>query len=183
MVYNWPVGSDRYNRVSRFVNALFADRPAAAANSPSKWRETALAQRFQDCSASRRLRIGWRRQTKPSARRPKAREADKTQLYNEFLNGAGELVAERLAHDVEPVRRCIELFRLPAGYDHGPAHVTRRWPLQAFGSKANDMPSRSTRSRVPNSTAWPAGSFSVEAALVRLKPFPPTQPSGARYGS
>jgi TRAP transporter TAXI family solute receptor len=44
MVYNWPVGSDRYNRVAKFVNALFSkmDDFRQPSRHP-KWRDTNIA--------------------------------------------------------------------------------------------------------------------------------------------
>src|SRR5260370_22921677 len=62
-----------------------------------------------------------------------------------------------------------------------PPTFTRCWPLQAFGSKANDMPSRSTRSRVPNSTCMACRKlFNAGGMWSRLKPIPPT-PAKRRY--
>jgi uncharacterized protein len=87
MVYNWPVGSDRYNRVARFVNALFGkmDLLQQPIRHP-KWRETAIGatipglQRFK--AAEDWLAQGNQAQ---AAETGNLREADKTQLYNEFL--------------------------------------------------------------------------------------------------
>ena len=44
MVYNWPLGSDRYNRVAKFVNALFGkiDEFRQPSRHP-KWRDTNIA--------------------------------------------------------------------------------------------------------------------------------------------
>jgi len=44
MVYNWPLGSDRYNRVANFVNALFTkmDEFRQPSRHP-KWRDTNIA--------------------------------------------------------------------------------------------------------------------------------------------
>jgi uncharacterized protein len=44
MVYNWPLGSDRYNRVAKFVNALFSriDDFRQPSRHP-KWRDTNIA--------------------------------------------------------------------------------------------------------------------------------------------
>jgi TRAP-type uncharacterized transport system substrate-binding protein len=44
MVYNWPVGTDRYNRVAKFVNALFSriDEFRQPSRYP-KWRDTDIA--------------------------------------------------------------------------------------------------------------------------------------------
>jgi uncharacterized protein len=44
MVYNWPVGSDRYNRVAKFVDALFSkmDQLRQPSRHP-KWRDTNVA--------------------------------------------------------------------------------------------------------------------------------------------
>jgi TRAP-type uncharacterized transport system substrate-binding protein len=44
MVYNWPVGSDRYNRVAKFVNVLFSkmDELRQPSRHP-KWRDTNIA--------------------------------------------------------------------------------------------------------------------------------------------
>jgi uncharacterized protein len=44
MVYNWPVGSDRYNRVAKFVNVLFSkmDDLRQPSRHP-KWRDTNIA--------------------------------------------------------------------------------------------------------------------------------------------
>jgi uncharacterized protein len=44
MVYNWPVGSDRYNRVAKFVDALFSkmDQFRQPSRHP-KWRDTNIA--------------------------------------------------------------------------------------------------------------------------------------------
>jgi uncharacterized protein len=87
MVYNWPVGSDRYNRVARFVNALFGkiDLLQQPIRHP-KWRETALGatvpglQRFKAAE-------DWLAQANQTqaAETKSLREADKAQLYNEFL--------------------------------------------------------------------------------------------------
>jgi hypothetical protein len=87
MVYNWPVGSDRYNRVAKFVNALFGkiDQLQQPIRHP-KWRETAIGatvpglQRFKAAE-------DWLAQANQAqaAETKSLREADKTQLYNEFL--------------------------------------------------------------------------------------------------
>ena len=87
MVYNWPVGSDRYNRVARFVNALFGkiDLLQQPIRHP-KWKETAIGatipglQRFKAAE-------DWLAQTNQTqaAATKSLREADKSQLYNEFL--------------------------------------------------------------------------------------------------
>src|SRR5260370_17368130 len=70
------------------------------------------------------MRIGWRRQTKPKLPRPKASaKPTRRSCITSFWNGAGDSIAERSTHDVKPVRRRIELFRLAAGNDHGPAHI------------------------------------------------------------
>jgi TRAP-type uncharacterized transport system substrate-binding protein len=44
MVYNWPVGTDRYNRVAKFVDALFSkiDQFREPSRHP-KWRDTNIA--------------------------------------------------------------------------------------------------------------------------------------------
>jgi hypothetical protein len=82
MVYNWPVGSDRYNRVAKFVNALFSkinllQQPIRH----PKWRETNLAatvpglQRFK--AAEDWLQIAQSAEVK--------REVDESALYQQFL--------------------------------------------------------------------------------------------------
>jgi TRAP-type uncharacterized transport system substrate-binding protein len=84
MVYNWPVGSDRYNRVAKFVDALF--RKIDLLQQPirhPKWRETSLSatvpglQRFKAAE-------DWL-QTAQAAEARAMPQVDKTQLYNEFL--------------------------------------------------------------------------------------------------
>jgi uncharacterized protein len=84
MVYNWPVGSDRYNRVAKFVDALF--RKIELLQEPirhPKWRETSLSatipglQRFKAAE-------DWL-QTAQAAEPKAMPQADRTQLFNEFL--------------------------------------------------------------------------------------------------
>jgi TRAP-type uncharacterized transport system substrate-binding protein len=84
MVYNWPAGSDRYNRVAKFVDALF--RKIDLLQQPirhPKWRETSLSatvpglQRFKAAE-------DWLQTAQASEARA-APQVDKTQLYNEFL--------------------------------------------------------------------------------------------------
>lgn len=84
MVYNWPVGSDRYNRVAKFVDALF--RKIDLLQQPirhPKWRETSLSatvpglQRFKAAE-------DWL-QSAQAAEARATPQVDKTQLYNEFL--------------------------------------------------------------------------------------------------
>jgi uncharacterized protein len=84
MVYNWPAGSDRYNRVAKFVDALF--RKIDLLQQPirhPKWRETSLSatvpglQRFKAAE-------DWLQAAQAAEARAMP-QADKTQLYNEFL--------------------------------------------------------------------------------------------------
>ena len=84
MVYNWPVGSDRYNRVAKFVDALF--RKIDLLQQPirhPKWRETSLSatipglQRFKAAE-------DWL-QAAQAAEARAVPQVDKAQLYNEFL--------------------------------------------------------------------------------------------------
>jgi uncharacterized protein len=84
MVYNWPPGSDRYNRVAKFVDALF--RKIDLLQQPirhPKWRETSLSatipglQRFKAAE-------DWL-QAAQAAEARATPQVDKTELYNEFL--------------------------------------------------------------------------------------------------
>jgi TRAP-type uncharacterized transport system substrate-binding protein len=87
MVYNWPVGSDRYNRVARFVNALFGkiDLLQQPIRHP-KWRETALGATIPGLQRFKAAEDWLAQANQTQAVETKSlREADKTQLYNEFL--------------------------------------------------------------------------------------------------
>jgi TRAP-type uncharacterized transport system substrate-binding protein len=84
MVYNWPVGSDRYNRVAKFVNALFSkiDDFRQPSRHP-KWRDTNIAatvpglQRFKAAQ-------DWLAQNR-TARPETAVEPDLQRQFDQFL--------------------------------------------------------------------------------------------------
>jgi TRAP-type uncharacterized transport system substrate-binding protein len=83
MVYNWPVGSDRYNRVAKFVNVLFSkmDDLRQPSRHP-KWRDTNIAtvvpglQRFKAAE-------DWLAQNKPSQATTPAPELQRQ--FEQFL--------------------------------------------------------------------------------------------------
>ncbi len=93
MVYNWPEGSDRYNRVAKFVNALFS-KIGELQQPPRhpKWRET-----FIDANMPRLHRFkaaaDWLAPNVASQETGLKRDAsvtgksqpNKTELFNQFL--------------------------------------------------------------------------------------------------
>jgi TRAP-type uncharacterized transport system substrate-binding protein len=93
MVYNWPVGSDRYNRVAKFVNALFSkiDDFRQPSRHP-KWRDTNIAatvpglQRFKAAE-------DWLAQNKPP--RPEtAAASDLQRQFDQFLKDNPTVAAQ-----------------------------------------------------------------------------------------
>jgi len=87
MVYNWPVGTDRYNRVAKFVNALFGkfDLLLQPGRHP-KWRETSLSATIPGLQRFKAAEDWLAQANQTQAAETKGlREADKAQLFNEFL--------------------------------------------------------------------------------------------------
>jgi len=106
MVYNWPEGSDRYNRVAKFIGAFFGkiDQLQQPARHP-RWRDTVLAatvpglQRFnaaQDWLDRHGVVSAAPNGVQPSAEdfkrfisekgdRDRSSVEEETRLYNEFL--------------------------------------------------------------------------------------------------
>jgi TRAP-type uncharacterized transport system substrate-binding protein len=93
LTYNWPAGSDRYNRVTRFVDALFSkiERLQEPIRHP-KWRETSLSAAVPGL---RRFKAAddWLAQSARTADTkgmPKEIRnlplAEKAKLYNEFID-------------------------------------------------------------------------------------------------
>jgi hypothetical protein len=76
------------------------------------------------------------------------------------------------AHDIELVGERVELLGLSLVTTRLPPTFTRGWPKQAFGANANDILSRNTRSRVPNSTR-----IAFFGTAVTLKSLPQTLPA------
>jgi uncharacterized protein len=58
MVCNWPVQSERYARVARFVDALFDKIEQLHSPRHPKWRDTVICANVRGCSASNRRRTG-----------------------------------------------------------------------------------------------------------------------------
>jgi TRAP-type uncharacterized transport system substrate-binding protein len=93
MVYNWPVGSDRYNRVAKFVNALFSkiDDFRQPSRHP-KWRDTNIAatvpglQRFKAAE-------DWLAQNKPP-RPGTAAAPDLQRQFDQFLKDNPTVAAQ-----------------------------------------------------------------------------------------
>ena len=86
VAYNWPAGSDRFNRVARFVDALFSkiDQLQQPMRHP-KWQETTISaampglQRFKAAE-------DWLAQRARAAEVKSVPQADQTELYKQFLD-------------------------------------------------------------------------------------------------
>jgi len=82
VVYNWPPGSDRYNRVAKFVDALF--RKIDLLQQPirhPKWRETAIAATIPGLERFKAAE-DWLQSARTAENK---NEIDKAELYRQFL--------------------------------------------------------------------------------------------------
>jgi TRAP-type uncharacterized transport system substrate-binding protein len=107
MVYNWPLGSDRYNRVAKFVNALFSriDQFRQPPRHP-KWRDTNIAatvpglQRFKAAE-------DWLAQNK--APRPETAAApDLQRQFDQFLKDNPTVAAQTPEQKQLLIRQFLE---------------------------------------------------------------------------
>jgi uncharacterized protein len=105
IAYNWPKGTDHYQRVERFVNALFP-RIAEFQKPPhhAKWREVNLSSALP----------GWTRFEPAEAwlnsNRPQPASDQQRAQFNAFLDSRGFSDRQHPTEDTEPHERLFEEF-------------------------------------------------------------------------